>query len=1071
MAAEQQVLGGGRTLEIRLLGRFSARRDGEEIPPGAFHGRLVRTLVRILVTQRGAFLPRDILAEALWPGRAPADPAMNLNVLISRARRALGDPSVILTGPGGYSFASDGRCAVDAEVFLAQVESGRERLARGQAGAALSDFRLAVELWRGEPLAEDAYQKWAQEYRSILARTYLEALEDGATAALAVGDPGQAVGLAEVAVAREPLREAAHLLLVRALTECGDSAAALEAFTRFRQRLADELGLDPSGEFLELEGQILRGEPLGSSGRRPLVVGPRLAFEELAFVGRDEELEAVLSAVAGPVHGIAVVSGLPGSGKSRLLAEVAARSRVPVVAARAFPGEREDAWALARALLREALSVDPDAALAIPDRAAQAVADIVPELEELRPIPSALLDPESRRALAIQGAVCIAASVSAKGALLIVDDLQGGDPTSLRLLRQVIQGTSSLGVILAYRPEEVSLKGSVAAFLADLYESRSEVRRLGLGALSAQAIGELVADDVLARVIAEETDRTPLAVTEVLRALARRGAIDRDAQGRWRARTEAARRVAQRAARAGQRQVIRIRTDRQPRARRETLCLLALRGRETPARILAAARGVEQTAALDDLDALARAGLARLGEEGWATAHDVIGESVAEEVDQAERGRLHQMLARALRTDGADPSELARHLAAAGDRGAAADAFAQAARGSLDRYASEEAERLADAGLRLEPDPPVRSVLLEIRAEARARGGDAQRARDDLRVALTAKDHGPERSRILVRMAMLSAGSDYLHAGELVELALTEAGADAAARANALALGAIVDANTNRMDRAEARCAEALGLFEQIGDAYGIASLLDARATIAMVQGRIREAVEMFGRVARLFRDSGMLLRVGVATMNQGLGLTLMDQAQEGLAAVEEALALERTLGNVDGEMWSLATRCLPLIALERYEEAKETCEAALAIARRLGHREVTAAGFVGLGMIAQTEGHLDRAEVLFREAEDMGRGMPIFSSWAAARLAFLLIAQNDLDAAEFWVSHALTGAVFFALYEARLAKVELAVAKGDPEACAIATEALELAEAGGHLVSAARLRELIRTVRKQDDR
>ncbi|MGH3115237.1 MAG: tetratricopeptide repeat protein, partial [Gaiellaceae bacterium] len=679
------------------------------------------------------------------------------------------------------------------------------------------------------------------------------------------------------------------------------------------------------------------------------------------------------------------------------------------------------------------------------------------------------LDPESRRALAIQGAVCIAAAVSSKGALLIVDDLQGSDPTSLRLLRQVVQQVSSLGVILAYRPEEVSLSGSVAAFLVDLDELRGDVRRLQLGPLSTQAIRELVADEVLAQVIAEETDRTPLAVTEVLRALARRGAIDRDARGRWRARTEAARQLAQRAARAGQRQVIRVRTDRQPRARRETLCLLALQGRETPARVLAAARGTEQTATLDDLDALARAGLVRLGEGGWATAHDVIGESVAEGVDQAERGRLHQMLARALRADGADPSELARHLAAAGDRGAAADAFAQAGRRSLDRYASEEAERLADAGLRLEPGLSIRSALLEIRAEARARGGDAQGARDDLRVALTAKDRGPERSRILVRMAMLSTGSDYLHAGELVELALTEAGADAGARANALAVGAIIDANLNRLDRAETRCAEALGLFDRIGDAYGIASLLDARATLALAHGRIRETVEMAGRAARLFRDSGMLLRVGVVSTNRGLGLTLMGQAQEGLAVIGEALALERMLGNVDGEMWSLAIRCLPLLALGRSEEATQTCEAALAIARRLGHREVTAAGFIVLGMVAQTAGDLDRAGVFFREAMEMVRDMPIYSPWAEARLASVLIAQGDLDAAEPRVSRALAEAVSFAVYEARLARVELAVARSDPKAHAIAAEALELAEAGGHLQSAARLRELAPTAGKRD--
>jgi DNA-binding SARP family transcriptional activator len=1056
----------GRVIEIRLLGRFSVRRAGEEIPPGAFNGRLVRTLVRVLVTRRGTFVPRDILAEALWPRRAPADPVMNLNVMISRARQALGDPSLILTGPGGYSFVADNRCTVDVEAFLARVEAGKERLTNGQPGAALGAFRMAVELWAGEPLAEDAYEKWAQEYRAAVARTYLEALEGGATAALVVGDTRQAVALAEMAAAREPLREASHLLLVRALAAGGDTAAALATFARFRQRLVGELGLDPSSEALELEGQILRGESVGSSDRRAPVVPSRLAFEELAFVGRDDELEAILGVVGPVVHGTAVVSGLAGSGKSRLIAELATRSRVPVVAARAFPGEREEAWALTRALLREALSVAPDAARDIPDRAAQAMADIVPELEELRPVDSVVLDPESRRALAIQGAVRLLEAVSANEALLIVDDLQGSDPTSLQLLRHVIRRVAGLGVVLAYRPEEVAPDGPVAAFLADLDQLGRDVLRLELAPLSTQAVRQLVADALLARVICEKTDRTPFAVGEVLRALAGQGVIDRDARGAWRTKTEDAIRLAKQAARIGQRQAIQARTDRQPRSRRETLALLALLGRETPARILAAAREAEQAAALDDLDALARAQLVRLGESGWATAHDVIGESVAAGIDETQRGRLHQMLARALQIEGADPSEVARHLAAAGDRGAAAEAFAQAGRRRLDHCDSEEAERLADAGLRLEPESLIRSALLEIRAMARAHRGDIPGARDDLRAALAANDRGPARSRIFARIATLVSGAeDYLHAGKLVELALTEAGTDARARANALSVGVIVDVNTNRLDQAEARCAEALSLFEEIGDARGIAGVLDARATALLGQGRIREAVEAFGNVARLFRDSGTLTRVGTVTTNRGMGLVFMDLAREGLEAIDEALALEQMLGNVEGEMWALGIRSLALSTLGRPKEATESAEASYVIVRRLGHRELTAGYPLMLGIACQAAGDLEGARAFFRQCRELAGQMPIFASWSGARLASVLIAQGDLAAAESCVNRALAEAIPLTEYEARLARAELAVARGDPEAHAIATEALELAEAGGHLLSAGRLTQLAQAV------
>ncbi|MGH9003727.1 MAG: AfsR/SARP family transcriptional regulator, partial [Acidimicrobiia bacterium] len=121
-------------IEVQLLGRFLVRRSGEEVPAASFGGRLVRVLIRLLVTRRGSFVSRDVLAEALWPERVPADPGANLRVLVRRARAALGD-DLIVTGPGGYSFAAGAGCEVDTEIFLARVQAGQDQFDAGHAGA------------------------------------------------------------------------------------------------------------------------------------------------------------------------------------------------------------------------------------------------------------------------------------------------------------------------------------------------------------------------------------------------------------------------------------------------------------------------------------------------------------------------------------------------------------------------------------------------------------------------------------------------------------------------------------------------------------------------------------------------------------------------------------------------------------------------------------------------------------------------------------------------------------------------------------------------------------------------
>ncbi len=462
-------------------------------------------------------MPKDVLVDALWGDRAPANPVRNLEILVVRARRALGDPSLIETGPAGYLFARTADCEVDAERFVELAEAGRRHLRAGRPDAALRAFREALDRWGGEPLPEDAYSDWAQEPRRELARRYLDTLEAAAVAALGAGDDAGAVLYAERAVGREPLRETSNLLLVQALAASGDTAGALRAFDSFRGTLAEEVGLDPSPQAMELQVRILRGEQLPEARMAGVSAAvPRAPTGESPFVGREAELAAVLQAAdgAGPV----LVSGPAGAGKSRLLAEAASRSPVPALSVRAFLAERAEPWTLGRSLVREALALDVDAARAVTKHGARALAEVIPEIEDLRDVPRLSIDPESRRALALEGAVQMAEASGAR--LVLVDDAQWADPTSLVLLVLLAERTG-IGLVVAYRPEEVGSRTP----LADAVEAllRGDARKVSLGPLPPGAVAGLVADRELARVIAEETDGTPLAVIEVLQALERDG--------------------------------------------------------------------------------------------------------------------------------------------------------------------------------------------------------------------------------------------------------------------------------------------------------------------------------------------------------------------------------------------------------------------------------------------------------------------------------------------------------------------------------------------------------------------
>lgn len=237
-------------IEIRLLGRFEVHRAGREVPRTAFHGEQARKLLRVLAVRRGTFVSCDVLADAIWADRPPDDPGAGIHVLVHRVRRALDDPSLIITGAQGYWLIGDARCTVDVEMFVTDVSEGSAHLVGGRPGAALASFRSALAVWRGEPLAEDAYDEWAQPHRHHLQRAHVEALE-GAAAALAATNAGEgpegddptgvpgvpvasvpapaplrSVEIAQMAVAAGPDRPRASRLVELALVEAGDDVFA-----------------------------------------------------------------------------------------------------------------------------------------------------------------------------------------------------------------------------------------------------------------------------------------------------------------------------------------------------------------------------------------------------------------------------------------------------------------------------------------------------------------------------------------------------------------------------------------------------------------------------------------------------------------------------------------------------------------------------------------------------------------------------------------------------------------------------------------------------------------------------
>ena len=187
-----------------------------------------------------------------------------MQVYVSRLRRLLGPSGSgrgrLVTRAPGYliEVASD---ELDLERFEALVEEARRASAAGDSAAASAALRLGLAIWRGPPLADLAFEPFAQNASARLEEQRLAALESRVEADLALGGAPELVGELGALVREHPFRERLRGSLVLALYRAGRQAEALEAYRAARRSLVDELGIEPSPGLAELERAILRHDP------------------------------------------------------------------------------------------------------------------------------------------------------------------------------------------------------------------------------------------------------------------------------------------------------------------------------------------------------------------------------------------------------------------------------------------------------------------------------------------------------------------------------------------------------------------------------------------------------------------------------------------------------------------------------------------------------------------------------------------------------------------------------------------------------------------------------------------
>jgi DNA-binding SARP family transcriptional activator len=939
---------------VHVLGAFSVARGETPLVPREIGSHQGRTLLKLLLVQRGHLVATDRIAEVLWGEQPPAKWERALAVLVSRLRGVFGAES-IEGGREGYRFVPSEGMSIDLDEAERLTDESEARIAAREPSLARAAADRALELLGRGPLLEDEpYADWAEDARAGAGALLRRAQRAVWRAAMTLSDYEAAAAVAESAVRADPIDEEAARASMQALFLGGERGRALAAYDRLREALLEGLGADPAPETARLHVAMLREEPLPQ-----LQPGPSVARGPLdpGFVGRDAELGELSRLWSDAVTGrpaMVLVAGEAGIGKTRLAAEamrLAESTGGAVLQARCFEAERSlFLEPVVDALRAVVVSTPPDVVRTLAGDSAATLGELVPEVRSiLRPLPTERASPEIERRRAFDAIAAFVRGLCARRpVLLFLDDLHNAGSSTLELLHFLLRRASGarLLIMATLRLEEGDAALGVLGEASDTLE---------VGPLPAGAVSELarrmglpeLSDSILAR-----TGGHTLFVLETLRAIA-----------------EGSERKGEVPVPASLREAVLARIGRAGPDVEELLRVGAVLG---SAFDLATVSDLLEVPLEESARRSERAVRARLLSEAGTTfefANDLIREILYRTTPQPVLTARHARAAALLKDQ---PEAVGAHASAAGDWHTAMEAWLLAAERSAG-FANRDAElllgRAIDAARELDDQPTEMRGLLE-RGRVREALGEYQGAFDDHSRGLDlARDTGDralemEFLREIGGDVMIGMGRRALACIPYLEAALViaEERDDGEAAASILSRLAIIDANRLRFEDGAHHARRALTIARELGEERAHALALDGLKTVAAYGGDLTT-------LESVTRELEPILRRGF-----------------------ERFFLE----------WNVFESSFVPMAHGRWDAAVARIEEALTLNLRSGYMRYRPLFLAHIGWVNRSRGDYGRALSVGREAVELPyeTDHPWWTSFALAMFGWTLTEVGELEEA-----------------------------------------------------------------------
>ena len=742
-----------------------------------------------------------------------------------------------------------------------------------------------------------------------------------------------------------------------------------------------------------------------TSLERDRVPSPRpIATKEVPLVDRTEEMNVLKEAVYRAVHGeggLVFVHGEAGIGKTRLVRELGAYARsrgVQVLYGRCPALFRMDGvppYILWKEVIKDYLETcTPEQLHRVIGYYPAEVAKLVPEISQtLRSIPQSFpISPEQEQNRLFEAVSQFITNISRETPLLVVlDDLQWTDPSSLLLLHYLARGVQKTPLLLlgAYRSSDINDKHPLSPVLTELNRERLpqsiSLKRMSLDDISEMIRQILEQDDVpteFCKMVYEKTRGNPFFAEEVIKSLKEEEVIYRE-ENKWKikevSRIEFPETV---------KSVLKTRFARLDEECQSVLTFASFVGNDFTLEAMCALTGIEENKLLELIDKILKTGLIKEREvrgEGVCSFADILVRDVVyDEVSLLKRKKLHGVVGRALEKAYAKKidehfGELASHFLESGDKDKALDYFLKAGEKAQKVYANNEATSYFQSALALleerEGELPEKRRILERLGDIKRLVGEHDACLKYWNKALVLWNQLEEKesaSRLYRKMAnvLWEDMGDIEKAKENHEKALKilEAEHEKVELAGLYEDMAHMYYRTGDIPKALSLANKALELAEKLNAYEVIASSCVSLGTIFSFSGDLKKARECHTRGLKIALDNGYMVTALRAYNNLAIALPPEEQEQ-ALEYYEKGYELAKKIGEINHQSWIGVSLVVRHFGMGNMAKAMALAEDSVALDTKAGNLPNLSLSKSALGIGLVFVGDLDKGEQYLKEA------------------------------------------------------------------------------------------------------